>query len=163
MSNQRVKIKYPAELFINNRSIGNKFPEWFNVLGVDRRCPDSKPTQSARVYSNETVINSSSESDSNYGNDQEVANEEVFLKTQERSIQPIVGNAHENVNNPRSRTNSADRIEHSESVRVPVNETHLSVSTKTPLINKTQIPTKTIESRKTDTSNSVKQLKTKRA
>ncbi|KAH3736433.1 hypothetical protein DPMN_042996 [Dreissena polymorpha] len=165
MSNQRVKIKYPAELFINDRSIENKFPEWFNVLGVDRlkRCPDTKPTQSARVYSNETVINSSSESDSNDGNDQEAADEDVFLKTQEKSIQPIVGNAHENVNKPRSRTNSADRIEQSESVRVPVNETHQSVSRKASLINKSQIPTKTIESRKTDTSNSVKHLKTKRA
>ncbi|KAH3858489.1 hypothetical protein DPMN_101114 [Dreissena polymorpha] len=51
MSNKRVQIKYPAELFINDRSVENKFPEWFSVLGIDRlkRCPDTKPIQ--RAYS----------------------------------------------------------------------------------------------------------------
>ncbi|KAH3786594.1 hypothetical protein DPMN_164701 [Dreissena polymorpha] len=159
MSNQRVKIKYPAELFINDRSIENKFPEWFSVLGIDRlkRCHDTKPIQKA--YSNETVINSSSESDSNDDNDKEAEDEEVFLN---KSKQPIVGNAHENVNKATCMTNSTDRIENNETISLPVSETQPSVSKNAPIANKTQIPPKTSERKKAGTSHSVKQLKTTR-
>ncbi|KAH3790213.1 hypothetical protein DPMN_168409 [Dreissena polymorpha] len=162
MSNKRVQVKYPVELFINDRSIENTFPEWFSVLGIDRlkRCPDTKPIQ--RAYSKETVINSSSESDSNDDNDQNTADEEVFLKSQDKNHQPIVGNAHENVNKPLSRANSTDRIENNKTASLSVSETQPSVSKKAPIANKTQIPPEANESRKVDSSQSVKQLKTTR-
>ncbi|KAH3787272.1 hypothetical protein DPMN_165393 [Dreissena polymorpha] len=76
-SNKRVQIKYPAALFINDRSIEHKFQEWFSVLGIDRlkRCPDTTPIQ--RAYSKESVINSSSKSDSNDDDDDQDTADEI--------------------------------------------------------------------------------------
>ncbi|KAH3846644.1 hypothetical protein DPMN_088946 [Dreissena polymorpha] len=37
-SRRKVKIRYPARLFLDGRCLNNMFPDWFDVLGTSRLC-----------------------------------------------------------------------------------------------------------------------------